>query len=75
MILHAVVDSIEENKASLLIAKEDQDEERVAIFPVEFLPPDIEEGDLLKISISVDSEEKAFRANEIKDLWKELGVD
>lgn len=75
MILHAVVDNIEENKVLLLIAKKSSNEERVVIFPAEFLPPNIGMGDLLKISITTDPQEKANRVKEIENLWKELGVE
>lgn len=74
MVLRAVVDNIEENKVALLVAKKAHEDERIVTFPTEFLPPNVGEGDLLKITITLDPQEKVTRVREIEDLWKELGV-
>lgn len=68
MRISAVVDRLESDKAVLLIA----DEEIQVIWPIEFLPVDVEEGDILSLELGIDKEATAAARKEAEELLQQV---
>ncbi len=64
----AVVDRLENNKAVLLIA----DEEIEVIWPIEFLPVGVAEGDILSLEMGIDKEATSAARKEAEDLLQQV---
>lgn len=64
--ISAYVDRFEEEKAVLLLG----DEMKKVIFPKEYLPSDVFEGDYLCIEISRDEEQTAVAEDEALELLR-----
>ncbi len=65
------IDQIQEEKAVLV-----SEEPEIAVnFPLDLLPKTITEGDILQVSIEVDSAERLRRELEIEQLLRELTAD
>ena len=69
MKVKVTVDRIEDGYAVLLIRPEEKEK---IDWPVEFLPEDVEEGDILEFSIDKDGEEKEDAEDRVKGLIERL---
>ena len=66
--MFAVIDSIEDGKAVLLVGEE----EKKAVFPADELPDELNEGDYVDIAITYDDERTQDARDEAEALLKEL---
>lgn len=66
--MFAVIDSIEDGKAVLLVGEE----EKKAVFPADELPTELNEGDYVDIAITYDGERTQAARDEAEALLKEL---
>lgn len=66
--MQAVIDRFEENKAVLLLG----DEEIKVIFPKQYLPDGVKEGDYLQIDLAYDEAATAVAKNESERLLSDL---
>ncbi len=69
MLIRLTVDSLEEGQARLLIRPE---EKEIVIWPLAYLPADIQEGDILSIEIQRDEAETAEAKSRVKNLLNRL---
>lgn len=68
MQIQAVIDRFEGNKAILLVG----DEEAQVVWPRHILPSEVEEGDILRIDLQVDSEATAAAKAEAESLLQQI---
>lgn len=68
--MRAFVDSIGEGVARILLG---EDESVSVSLPVEWLPEATKEGQVLRVSWEIDSEETANAKEAVKDLYEQLG--
>ncbi|KYZ75232.1 hypothetical protein AXX12_13790 [Anaerosporomusa subterranea] len=68
MKLKVVIDRIEENKAVLLIGEA----EARSVWPREYLPQGVAEGDHLEVSFRIDQEASRSAKQEVEDLLRQL---
>ena len=68
--VRAFVDSIGEGVARILLG---EDESVRVSLPVEWLPEATKEGQVLRVSWEIDSEETANAKEAVKDLYEQLG--
>ena len=66
--MQAVIDRFEENKVVLLLG----DEEIKVIFPKQYLPDGLEEGDYLQIALSYDAAATTAAKRESERLLRDL---
>jgi hypothetical protein len=66
--MQAVIDRFEENKAVLLLG----DEEMKVIFPKQYLPDGVKEGDYLQIDIAYDEAATAVAKSESERLLRDV---
>ncbi len=69
--IHACLDRREGKKAVLLLG----DEEKPVVFPLKYLPEDIDEGDWLNITIEYDEAATIAAEDEATSLLAELRRD
>lgn len=70
MVLKMVVDRIEDNLAVLLVDFEDS--EKSFNFPLQLLPKDVEEGDILNFLIDVDKDETKRKKEQLETIVMNL---
>ncbi len=68
--IHAVIDRIEDNGMAVVLLGDD--EKQQIDLPVAFLPNGASDGDHLRISITLDKQERAAAEDNVKKLQDEL---
>ncbi len=68
--VRAFVDSIDEGIAVVLLG---EDESVRVSLPVEWLPEGTEEGQVLRVSWEIDSDETSKAKEAVEDLYEQLG--
>ena len=69
-LIHAVIDRIEDNEMAVVYLGDD--EENQIDLPVSFLPEGAEEGDHLRINITLDKESRGAAQDRVRKLQEEL---
>lgn len=66
--IRGIIDRLEDDTAVILIG----DEEKEVNIPISYLPSNISEGDVIEISLNVNKEETAKRAQKIKKFMERI---
>jgi hypothetical protein len=68
MRIHGIIDSIEDNIAVILV----NDEEKTINIPVDYLPSNVVEGDIIDISININKRKTVQKADKLKKMMSKV---
>ncbi|MDI6604525.1 MAG: DUF3006 domain-containing protein [Thermoanaerobacteraceae bacterium] len=68
MRIHGIIDSIEDNIAVILL----NDEEKTINIPVDYLPSNVVEGDIIDISININKGKAVQKSDKLKEMMAKV---
>ena len=68
--IHAVIDRFEDNDLAVLLVGEDESEQ--VDWPVKLLPEGVQDGDHLRVTITIDKQSRQAREKRVEELRDRL---